>query len=216
MKGGGNEFISNLGKQMTENPMPVTLIGAGLAWFLLAKDGGTISNQSTNKAARNGASYTRSAGNGIGEAAGTAANKIGDMASATADSVGGAAQAVGDAASSAYHQTADALGAATNSAIEVEERTVAAARSAIAFCQGQPLVLAGIGLALGAAMGAALPSTQLEDSLMGETSDEVKDSAKEMAVDQLAKAKTVGEKIGEGLQENVQSLRPNGGVGYHA
>src|SRR6186713_1712322 len=36
---GGGEFISNLGRQATNNPLPVTLIGAGLAWFLFSKGG---------------------------------------------------------------------------------------------------------------------------------------------------------------------------------
>src|SRR5215467_14178898 len=43
-KDGGGRFASNLGDQITANPMPVTLIGAGLAWLLFAK----------NKASQNG------------------------------------------------------------------------------------------------------------------------------------------------------------------
>lgn len=210
---GGNEFVANHSKQITQNPLPVVLVGAGLAWFLFAKDGGANSSQfSMSKPVGNGASYLNSAGNSIGDKAGAAADKIGSMASATADGVGGAAQAVGDAASSAYQQTADALGVVKNSAMQAEERTAAAARSAIAFCQGQPLVLAGIGLALGAAMGAALPRTELEDNLMGEASDDVKDSAKSMAGDQLAKAKTVGEKVGEAFKDDLSSPGLNGGT----
>jgi hypothetical protein len=211
MKGGGNEFLGNLGKQVTANPLPVTLIGAGLAWFLLAKNGGANTNGfSMTKPVGNGASYGKTTGSSMGETAGAAVNKIGDIASATADRVGEAGHAVGDAASSAYHQTADAFAMAKNSAIQAEESTLAGARSAIAFCQRQPLVLAGIGLAIGATIGAALPSTQMEDDLMGKASDEVKDSAKEMAVDQLDKAKAVGEKIGQALQEDDH--RPNGGT----
>jgi hypothetical protein len=203
MKGGGNEFLANLGKQITDNPMPVTLMGAGLAWFLFAKNGGpNIGGLSADMATGNGASNAKTTSSGIGEAAGAAAGKIEDMASATADGVSGAMHAIGDAASSAYHQTADTLGMAKNSAKQAEERTLAAAHSAIAFCQEQPLVLAGIGLALGAAIGAALPSTELEDRLMGDTSDELKESAKDIAVDQLDKAKAVGEKIGEAFQDD--------------
>jgi len=36
-KDGGGEFLSNLGRQATANPLPVTLIGAGLSWFLFSK-----------------------------------------------------------------------------------------------------------------------------------------------------------------------------------
>ena len=36
-KDGGGEFLSNLGRQATDNPLPVSLIGAGLGWFLFSK-----------------------------------------------------------------------------------------------------------------------------------------------------------------------------------
>src|SRR5947209_600677 len=34
-KDGGGQFLSNLGRQATANPLPVTLMGAGLTWLLL-------------------------------------------------------------------------------------------------------------------------------------------------------------------------------------
>jgi hypothetical protein len=243
MQGGGNDFINNLGKQVTDNPMPVTLIGAGLAWFLFSKNavaanapvpraypgngsayprGSAFANSYPASGASypsdgsypgNAGSYARSAASDIGDAANSAMNKAGDMASSAAEgvsdaahavgdaasraanAVGGAANAVGDAASNAYHQAAgaassayhqaadaasgaynqaaDHLAMARDSAIQVEQKAMAAAKQTMDFMQEQPLILAGIGLALGAAIGAALPSTQLEDDLLGETSDEL-------------------------------------------
>ena len=61
------------------------------------------------------------------------------------------------------------------------------------FCRDQPLVLAGIGLAVGAAIGALLPRTHAEDELMGDASDQLKDQTREFAGEQLEKAKKVGE-----------------------
>jgi hypothetical protein len=49
------------------------------------------------------------------------------------------------------------------------------------FCRDQPLVLAGIGLAVGAAIGAMLPRTEAEDQFMGDASDELKEQTKEFA-----------------------------------
>src|SRR5262249_46285172 len=46
---GGGEFFRNFGRQVAGNPLPVTLVGAGLAWLMmagrrgLARDGGWTS-----------------------------------------------------------------------------------------------------------------------------------------------------------------------------
>jgi hypothetical protein len=212
MKGGGNKFVANLGRQMTDNPMPVTLIGAGLAWFLFAKNSGANGNGiATGSRAGNTKPHPKQPGNGFGDTASAAAEKVDEMASATANGVSAPAHSVGDTGSGACHQAADNLTKVKGSAIEAEEKTIAAARNAVAFCRDHPLILAGIGLALGAAIGGALPSTEVEDRLMGEASDEIKDAAKVVAVDQLDKAKAVGGRIGEALQEDIQSADPNGG-----
>jgi ElaB/YqjD/DUF883 family membrane-anchored ribosome-binding protein len=36
LRGGGGEFMRNLGDQVRSNPLPVTLVGVGLAWMMLA------------------------------------------------------------------------------------------------------------------------------------------------------------------------------------
>jgi ElaB/YqjD/DUF883 family membrane-anchored ribosome-binding protein len=42
---GGTEFVSNLGEQAKQNPMPVALVGIGLAWLMAT---GRISNRNSN------------------------------------------------------------------------------------------------------------------------------------------------------------------------
>ena len=222
MEGGGNEFLGNLGRQVTANPMPITLIGAGLAWFVFAKN--PPSNEAGTYYAANNGSAPRS-GNGLGDRARSAANKIGDMASSAGEEIGGAVHSAQETASSVYHETADkasqayrqaadTVAMAKNSVIELENKAAEAARSAFAFCREEPLVLVGLGLALGAAMGAALPATEMENELMGEASDQLKDAAKETASDQLDKAKQyghqMGEKVSEALTEDVESASVGG------
>ena len=36
LRGGGGEFMRNLGDSVRSNPLPVTLVGVGLAWMMLA------------------------------------------------------------------------------------------------------------------------------------------------------------------------------------
>ena len=82
------------------------------------------------------------------------------------------------------------------------------------FCKEQPLVLAGIGLALGAVFGAALPGTRTEDELMGETSDQLKERAQSLAAEQYEKAKAVAEHAyEEGKKEAVKAAEKEGLAG---
>src|SRR5258705_11129551 len=37
--GGGGMFLRNLGQQVTDNPIPVALMGAGLAWLMMGGRG---------------------------------------------------------------------------------------------------------------------------------------------------------------------------------
>jgi hypothetical protein len=86
----------------------------------------------------------------------------------------------------------------------------ASGRDFMDFCRDQPLVLAGIGLAVGAAIGAMLPRTEAEDQFMGDASDELKEQTKEFAGEQLQKAKNVGERAYDSAQEEAerQGLSP--------
>jgi hypothetical protein len=70
---------------------------------------------------------------------------------------------------------------------------VETSKTLVGFCREQPLVLAGVGLALGAVLGAILPSTETEGRLMGEASDTMKTTVKDAAGDALDKAVAIGE-----------------------
>jgi len=87
----------------------------------------------------------------------------------------------------------DAAYSVKESATALEERTIAATRGVFDFCKDQPLVLAGLGLAIGAALGAAIPETEAENRLMGESADQLKEKAQALATDQLQMAKQVGQ-----------------------
>ena len=72
------------------------------------------------------------------------------------------------------------------------------------LCRDQPLVVAGLGLAVGAAVGAMLPRTRAEDQFMGDLSDQLKEQTKEFAGEQLDKAKTVGERAYDAAQHEAE------------
>jgi hypothetical protein len=183
--GAGGEIVRNLGQQVRGNPLSVAVVGAGLAWLMIgnrpsvpAAARGTRADNAERTAAARLATLsdrtTSSAGDGARAAyqrAGEAASEAARRARLSADS---AYRSASDAVSEAAHKASD-----TAAAIG---RNAAAARRTLAdLCNDQPLVLAGLGLALGAALGTALPATETERQLMGEPGDVVRRRAQELA-----------------------------------
>ena len=71
---GGTEFLSNLGDQAKRNPMPVALVGIGLAWLM-----------ATGKTGSGTQPEYDSSGPGLGERASQAKAKLGETASSMRD-----------------------------------------------------------------------------------------------------------------------------------
>ncbi|MGN6749837.1 MAG: DUF3618 domain-containing protein [Xanthobacteraceae bacterium] len=225
---GGGLFVRNLGNQVTANPLPVALIGAGVAWLMLSN--GARSARSTRvkegaiDRARRAAIDTAARMADAGQAAGARARTFADTAQGTASEsvqqrsaqarevAGSAAQGAAsafesakssaaaaydqfsDTASEAYDRVSNSASRATSTVSETAssfgQSTAAASRDMLQFCKTQPLVLAGIGMALGAILGALIPPTETEDRLMGESSDQLKDQARDIAEDQIQQAKS--------------------------
>ncbi|MBC8036601.1 MAG: hypothetical protein H7X89_05240 [Rhizobiales bacterium] len=213
---GGGEFISNLGRQATSNPLPVTLIGAGLAWFLFSKGG------SNAPAPRASNTY----GSAVPAGAETSRSPETDTLAAVKDAGAGAINSMRDGVAAVREDISQGLDSATatlsstatsltdsiaRGASSVSETAQAAGRnassltsSAVEFLKDQPLVLLGAGLVVGAALGAGLPATEVENKLMGDASEQVKKQAKEAASDQLAKAKVAGGDLYEDIKQEVR------------
>ena len=228
--GNAGAFVRNFGQQVAANPIPVAVIGVGLAWLMMANKQPQQQASSRGDRARSGgyggtaeyvtgehvadAGYAGEAeysdadypgGNGRArlELRGDPSGRFSDMAHNAAERLGESAQAAGDAAHGVADQTRAKLGQAASSvkgslqhsaasAGETAKRAAAAlqhsaseagmmTRRLVGFCKEQPLILAGLGLALGAALGAAFPATRTEDELVGDASDDVKRRAASLA-----------------------------------
>ena len=77
-------------------------------------------------------------------------------------------------------------------------------RGIATFMQEEPMVLAGIGIALGAIVGALLPTTRIEERYIGPTAQSTKEQAKEMAREQWERGK---EYAAEGWDEAKEAAR---------
>lgn len=232
---GGAELVRNLGRQVRDNPLPLTLMSAALAWLMMGNRSSSAGTGAIGRAVENLGESARdltgrfNAGHGsddiadafrdhltgvqpptqkgaeaLRESAAAAASRMteaGGRARARLSEIGdqtaSAAASVGATASSAYRRAGDyASGMAqgvSDRATSLAESTSAASRSLADFCAEQPLVLAGIGLALGAGLGAVLPSTTVENRLMGESSEELKRKGQEVASDAWDQAKSAAQ-----------------------
>src|SRR6185437_14298834 len=235
---GGGEFVRNLGRQVVGNPLPVTLVGAGLAWLMMAGrragangagDGLAMRSEFGHAGARVGertaeaADSLQNVGRAVRETASETLSDARDTASETwsglrnsasdtlsdmnerigeagadmRETANAAGSAFRDAASTAYDATAErsrqGADALARGARSMRDSATAGGRNVMTFLQEQPLVLAGLGLAIGALLGTSLPSTEVEDKLMGDASDAAKRDAKILAEEQLDKGKAVAE-----------------------
>ena len=178
--GVGAAFVSNLRHQAINNPMPIVLIAAGMAWLMFGSR-----MQSNGHVAEH-------ASNGVGDAATDAFNKARDAAAATGEIVSETAANISNAASDltegakartetikqsasmAYDTIAEntrrTVAGMADFSSSLGRRTLATSGPLLNFCQQQPLVLMGIGAALGVVIWALLRKTNTEDRAMGETS----------------------------------------------
>jgi ElaB/YqjD/DUF883 family membrane-anchored ribosome-binding protein len=192
---GANEFVQNLGSQVKYNPLPVSLVGIGLAWLMAA----------SKRQPDHGSEYGSSSYGRLGERAGEMKDRLTQGAQSMREHASGTAEAAG----AKFGEMRERATAATQSAKERMASMGSGARyqmerarsSADYMMREQPLALGAIGLAVGAFFAAMAPRTQKEDELMGEARDRLVDQAREMGTEKLEQAKEVGkEKLEQAKQ----------------
>jgi ElaB/YqjD/DUF883 family membrane-anchored ribosome-binding protein len=220
LKGSGlSQFSSNLGETVQRNPIPVSLIGVGIAWLAMA---GSRPSYASTTWTTTGRTHSR-----IGEVAGSAAartgqvmqgarvragetrERLGDMAHNAQERVGEARERLGEMAYNARHQ----VGEAADRVRQQTQYQAARARDTYYYLRNeQPLILGILGLAVGAVLGAGLPSTRQEDELLGEIRDEYVHRAKETGEEYLEQGKRLVTAAGEAATEQArkEGLTPEG------
>jgi hypothetical protein len=197
---GANEFVHNLGGQVKNNPMPIALMGIGIAWLMASgrqSQPGYSSSYSQSTAVTTGTGYMD---------AGSARAKLGERAGELRDQASGVAQSAKDKMSQGSQAVKDRLSAAGSSLSSAGQSArqgvsnltdsaryqVERARDGVDYMlREQPLALGAIGVAIGALLAAVTPRTRKEDELMGETRDRLMDQAKEVGKEKLEQAKEV-------------------------
>ena len=179
---GANEFAHNLGSSVKSNPIPVALVGIGLAWLM---------------ASGRHSSPDSSSGTGAGSRVVEAKDRFSDAARGARDRAGQAREAVAGTMHSARERLSRTAEGARRQAGHAREGYDWMLRE-------QPLALGAIGVALGALAAALVPRTRTEDQLMGEQRDELVDAAKEAGREQLEKAKEVGREAASAAKDEAR------------
>jgi hypothetical protein len=130
------EFLRNLGRGVRENPMPLVLIGIGIAWFMLA------SSRTSRAAIASAADSVARAANDIGTATSAAVNRTSEWGQQTATRLSDRAS---NAASAVSDKAAELAGRASEVSDGVVEKTRAASAMARAALDKtkQPLTHTG-------------------------------------------------------------------------
>jgi hypothetical protein len=240
---GGADFGRNLATQARDNPLPVLLIGAGIAWLMSGRRPAMSSSHAV-PAYRTHFSDEPGLMSRVGNAVSSAASSVSDAVSGVTGAVSGAAHSVGgavsgaagstrNAASGAYGSTRDAASGAYGSTRHAASSAYGSASDAMAAGrdmyqhrreQGQallndvsqqPLMVAAIGLAIGAAMGGLLPSTRTEDRWMGSVADDIKAKGEDVATQGYERGREVVKAAVESgsTEAERQGLMPSQGNG---
>jgi ElaB/YqjD/DUF883 family membrane-anchored ribosome-binding protein len=184
--GDSSAALQHLKSQIRDNPLPLTLVGAGLAWLMLGQGSSPNGTAYAHTRSPNGILST-SSDKGLGTSAG-------EMVTNAAGFVASTAQ---DAADVMREGAAD-LGDRVKSTAGTQ-----ALQSAQQFLQQDPLVLAALGVALGTAIGTLLPHTSLEDEQLGSTSAGIRKKAAEVLDQAVEGVKDVAAEAYETMKEEA-------------
>ena len=188
------EFGQNLSDAVRTNPVPVALIGVGIAWLAISGRNGASPARYSDEADRyrgrstddlgenweftRGSANDDTDGRSLGDRAGDGAS---DMAEQAARGIRDTIRSARDSVRSArdtMHRASDR----TRDTYDRARSSMANARASAAdMIEDQPLLLGALGLAVGAGLGASLPRTRVEDELMGDTRDDLMHGAAERA-----------------------------------
>lgn len=179
MGGASNKVLTTAVDQLRENPIPIALIGLGVAWLAISQ-----TRRSSTAGAYQGSGYyptyegydeeeglrakvkakAEAAKAKLAETAEKAKARLASAQTHAADGVTGVRGKVGEYA----HLAQDRAGEYGRAARQRFDDTL----------DSEPLVIGAIGLAVGAAIGAALPSTPAERRYFGPARSKVADRAR--------------------------------------
>lgn len=205
-QGGATRFLKNLGSAVERNPIPAVLIGGGIGYMIYEgmQQGGHAAPTGTGSGTGSGSleTSTGSARSSARELASTATARAGDIAQRARE---GARQAQ-EGAHRVKERAADVAKQAAQASRDLAHKGQELVRE-------QPLVLAGLGIALGALLAASAPVSRRETQLIGQPAghlmDELQDRAHQIKDRVEAGVRAAGDAAKQAMSEPNASNEPN-------
>lgn len=209
-------MLTTLKAQVQGNPLPVALVGVGIAWLMAGQSGATVAapqnrpyptGSASGQSASESQSFSGSGDAGVMESIKETAAGMGSKASSVA---GSAADKVSTTAQEAAHALS---GQASGYAAATKDQAAKAATATADMLRQEPLVLAALGLALGTAIGALLPRTDIEDAQVGDLSDKLRGQAGDVLQQGVEGAKEVAAQAYQSVKDEAdkKGLTGDGG-----
>lgn len=222
MSGASNKVLTTAVDQLRENPIPIALIGLGVAWLAISQtrrhpaggDGYQASGYYPTYEGYDEGESLRAKVKAKADAARAKLAETAERAKATlADAQHSAADGVSNVRGKAGEYAHLAQGKAGEYAHLAQEKAGEYGRAARQrfdeTLDSEPLVIGAIGLAVGAAIGASLPSTPVERRYIGPARAKVADRAKAS----LDEVKTVAERAYGQVKEELHRQTGPAGEG---
>ncbi|MET4634937.1 hypothetical protein [Kaistia defluvii] len=165
----------NLKAQVRDNPLPIALVGAGIAWLAFGRG---VTGQPSNGAPGHHVSVAQ------WPKAGPSSDQHGSLVSTVTEGAKsiaeGAKSAIGAVGETVGEMASGAASKADNLRHGVASGGGQLPRAASNLADQEPLLIAALGLTFGAVIGALLPATEFEKEQIGPQADRLRETAKEL------------------------------------
>ena len=221
--GASNRVLTTVVEQAKANPIPIALIGLGIAWLAINQtrkptgDDDEFSGQyyATYEGYDEDASLGRKLKERVSGAVDQAKGAFAGARTRMDEAADKARERRAAAKASAADGTSDARAKAAEFRATAQARAAEASRIAQQRFQqtldSEPLILAAVGLAVGVAIGASLPSSRTENRLIGRHRDRIVGKGKDIAKTSLDEARSVAERAyGQVKEELHRQTGPDG------
>jgi len=178
---GANEFVQNLGGTAKQNPVPLALVGVGLAWLM------ALGRQPAQSHSSVSTSGIRDKASGAMQSASETLSSAKERMTGSVDSLRQRAGGITDSTRQQWQRARGGIDHLVNE---------------------QPLALGAIGLAIGAVLGAAAPRTRAEEQVMGDAARSFTEKAKELGSQQLDAATQAAKQAAERVTAGQPSSSP--------
>jgi ElaB/YqjD/DUF883 family membrane-anchored ribosome-binding protein len=209
--GDGETALNNLKAQVRDNPLPLTLVGAGLAWLMLGSGTSARGTSEQFEEIPRPRSMDREFGSSDDQSTGGLVDTVGQRTSEISSKAGAYMDTARETIGSAGRRAREATNSLSRQAGDIATKSKTATLDMI---DKEPLLLAAFGVAVGTAIGVLLPRTDLEDDQLGPVSKNIRAKAEELMDEGVGQAKDLAAEAYQTLKEEAdqQGLRSDGSV----